>query len=391
MIKRLLLVLLILPCVVLAQSSETILTLKDQDSQLPIEDVTVFVVRTKQIHTSNTDGVVRYLLNGVSNLQISHSSYEPITIRSSVIKGDTTVIWMKSVIKDLEEIILTKQHPQKILKSLIENSAKKLSVPSRLKVYTREFFKMNGVNSYYNDGLLNFQISGNDKNFQSTILVEQNRSYGLVQDDFTPDVLGYNLNNIMENYYNFKYLDPLLDSNAKKEYDFLIKSFATHDDYYKMVVMPLEDSKGLKDHFEIIYDTKKKVIVEINSFLPPEVVSRYPAKKAIGNKNIYKSMVKIKYRLEGDTYCLASSREEIGFEKIGKNKTDEIEVKNYFITTQFSRQNFSFKENEVFKAKTLYNKNNVILTNYWTYSGLVTTDEENDIITFIENTKQIIP
>lgn len=385
--KALFFVFLILPWVVVAQNNERILTLKDEDTKQPIEDVTVYVVKTKQLFTSNTDGKVIFILNGISNIQIGHSSYEPKTLRSVTIKGDTTVIFLKSIVKDLEEVILTKQHPQKILKTLVENSMKKLTSPSRLKVYTREFFKMNGVNSYYNDGLLNFQIQGNNKNFHTTILVEQNRSYGLIKDDFTPDVLGYNLNDIMENYYNFKYLMPLLETSAKKEYDFLVKSYATNEDYYKLVITPLEDVKGLKDDFEIVYDTKHKLIIEVSSFLSPEVLARTTAKKSIGSKNIYKSVFKTIYRQDKDSYYLVSSREEIGFEKIGKDKTDEIEVKNYFITTNFSRQNFTFKENEVFKEKTLYNKKNTILTNYWSYSGLLATDEENDIITFIENTK----
>ena len=32
------------------------------------------------------------------------------------------------------------------------------------------------------------------------------------------DVLGYNLNNIMENYYQFKYLSEVLSKKALKEY-----------------------------------------------------------------------------------------------------------------------------------------------------------------------------
>ena len=40
-------------------------------------------------------------------------------------------------------------------------------------------------------------------------------------DENLEDVLGYNLNNIMENYYEFKYLNPLLEKSALKDYDFL--------------------------------------------------------------------------------------------------------------------------------------------------------------------------
>ena len=68
------------------------------------------------------------------------------------------------------------------------------------------------------------------------------------------------------------------------------------------------------------------------------------------------------------------------FEKIEKDRTKNIEVRNYFLTTNFSNQNYSFKENEVFKDKTLYNKKNVILSDYWNVSGITATHEEQQII-----------
>jgi hypothetical protein len=79
-----------------------------------------------------------------------------------------------------------------------------------------------------------------------------------------------------------------------------------------------------------------------------------------------------------------SSKEEIGFERVDKNRTTEIEVRNYFVTTNFSNQNYSFEESDVFKDKNLFNKKNKILTDYWTDSGLVPTDEEFEIIKSIE-------
>ncbi len=368
-----------------SQGDGKIIVLKDAETNLPIEDATVFVAKTKQTLLSNADGVVSFVLNGVSNIQITHSSYVTMKIRSTTLKEKTNTIYLKSSITGLEEIIVTKQHPQKILKSVVENSMNKLSVPACLKVYSREFFKMNGTTSYYNDGLMNFQLLGNNKNFKTDILIEQNRSYGLIDEDFSPDVLGYNLNDIMENYYNFKYLDPILDSGAKKKYDFVIKANSKNDDYYTMSITPLENNKDLLDEFTIVYDRKKKLIVEVSSFVSPATVANVKDKTSVGSKNIYKSLFKTIYRLDNSNYYLVGSKEEIGFEKIGKKniKTD-IEVKNYFVITGFSNHNFIYDDSEVFKDKTLYNKKNSILTNYWDVSGLTATEEEQAIISSIE-------
>lgn len=368
-----------------SQNTEISIVLKDADSNLPIEDVTVLVLKTKQNLLSNSEGVVTFILNGISNIQISHTSYTAVTIRSTTLKDKINVVYLKNSVKNLEEIIITKQHPQKILKNVVENSIKKLSVPARLKVYSREFFKLNGNYSYYNDGLINFQISGKEKNFTTDILVEQNRSIGLLETDVSNYLLGYNLNDIMQNYYNFKYLNPILDSSAKKLYDFLIKSSLVNNDYYIMVISPLDDAKGLLDDFTIIYDKKKKLIIEASSSVSPAIVAKIKDKTSVGSKNIYKSLFKTMYKFDGSNYYLVSSKEEIGFEKIDKKGTNNIEVRNYFVTTNFSDQKYSFNQSDVFKERTLFNKKDVILTDYWNVSGLTATEEEEEIINSIEN------
>ncbi len=367
-----------------AQIIERSLVIKDADTQQPIEDATVYVVKTKQTLLSNTNGVVTFILNGGSNIQISHTSYVAMTVKSVTLKDRETIIYLKSNINNLDEVIITKKHPQKILKALIENSSQKLTVPARLKVYSREFFKLNGAYSYYNDGLINFQISGKSTNFRTNILVEQNRSYGLIDKEVSADLLGYNLNDIMENYYNFKYLNPLLESSARKEFEFLIKAYATNSNYYMMTVSPMDNSKTLLDNFTIVYDNKEKIIIEVSAYLSPATLARVEEKTAVGTKNIYKSFYKTIYRNDGTNYYLMSSKEEIGFQKNEKKKSNTIEVRNYFITTNFSEQNYSFKEGEEFKDKTLFNKNNVILSDYWSTSGLTTTPEEQDIIDTLE-------
>ncbi|MEC4003845.1 hypothetical protein OX283_004190 [Flavobacterium sp. SUN052] len=367
-----------------SQDNEISIALKDSDTNLPIIDATVYVVKTKQLFLSNSDGIVTFVLTGISNIQISHTSYTTTIIRSSTLKEKVNLVVLKSTINNLDEIVITKQHPQKILKSVVENSVKKLTVPARLKVYSREFFKLNGLYSNYNDGLLNFQINGKDKDFKADILVEQNRSFGLVDENINNDLVGYNLNDIMQNYYNFKYLNVILDPKTKKIYDFLIKSSTTNADYYIMLVTPLDDAKGLLDDFTIVYDKKKKLIIEVNSSVSPSIIAKAKDKTSIGSKNIYKSMFKTIYRNDDSNYYLISSKEEIGFERIDKKGVTNIEVRNYFVTTNFSNQNYTFKENEAFKDKTLFNKKNKILTDYWNTSGLTATDEELQIIKDIE-------
>ena len=371
---------LLLSSLIWSQTVEKELILKDADTNLPIIDATVYIVRTKQSLLSNSNGLVTFDLKGNTNIVVTHTAYDKIILKSSTLKDKQYTVYLKSNLNDLDEIIVSRKHPQKILKDLIKNSIAKLNVPARLKVYSREFFKLNGTYSYYTDGLMNFQIFSKANNFKSNILVEQNRSYGLVEQEITENLLGYNFNNIMENYYNFKYLDPLLESRALKEYDFAIKIYSANKDYYLLTASPTENAKGLLDDYTIIYDPNKKMIVEVSSFVSQATLAKIKEKSSRGSKNIYKSLFKTIYRIDGNHYYLFTSKEEIGFERIDKKKVTDIEVRNYFVTTNFSTKNFSFEESDVFKDKNLFNKKNTILTEYWNDSGLAPTDEEKSII-----------
>src|SRR6476660_9045788 len=83
---------------VFSQNEEKVIVLKDADTNLPIEDATVFVARTKQTLLSNAEGTVSFVLNGISNIQITHSSYSSVKLRSNTLKEKENVILLKNTV-----------------------------------------------------------------------------------------------------------------------------------------------------------------------------------------------------------------------------------------------------------------------------------------------------
>ncbi|PBI83368.1 hypothetical protein BSF41_45580 [Flavobacterium sp. ACN2] len=366
---------------VFAQNDEYSIYVKDIETLQPIENATVMVLKTKQVLMTNADGKITFVLSGGSNIQVSEMNYENLTVRWAALKENGFVVYLKNKKENLDEVVVSKENPQKMLQKVVSNSKQKISVAHRLKVYVREFFMLDNQYSYYNDGLVNFQFN---KNNTTTLLVEQNRSYGLIDTDVSADLKGYNLNDIMENYSNFKYLDPLLDPKAKKEYDFTTKGHSKNKDYYIMSVVPLDKAKEAIDNFEIIYDPEKKIIVEFTISVTPGTLDKVEEKTKEGEKNITKSFVKVDYRWDGTDYYLLSSNEEIGYNVVLKDKTKNVQVRNSFVTTGFNKQNFTYSESDVFKEKSLFNKKNKILTNYWDISGFTATEQEKAIIASLE-------
>lgn len=367
-----------------SQNIEKSIVVKDASTNLPIEDALIVLLKTKQNVLTNVNGKATFVLKSTTSISVSHTSYNKITIKSTLLTATETEVFLKSNTNDLEELIITK-NPQKMLKNLVENSKRRLTIPARLKVYAREFFKLNGKYAYYNDGLINFQIFGKTTKFDSNILVEQNRAFGLLDTEVSQDLLGYNLNDIMENYYNFKYLNAILEPSAKKKYDFVVKVFSKNKQYNVYSVQPLNDADGLLDNYAIVYEPRRNLIVSVTSIIPESRIANHTKKTGNGAKNIIKSQFKSIYKFDDDNYYLVSSKEEIAFEKTERKETKIFEVRNYFVTMNFSNQNYSFNESDVFKDKTLFNKKNQILTEYWNVSGITPTDEEEAIIKEIEN------
>ena len=222
---------------------------------------------------SNKEGVFKINLSKSSIIEISHTFYKTLKISSNSLKKEVNVLYMESNANNLQEVVITKKSPHDILKSLVENSRKKITVPANLKVYTREFFKKNDLYTYYNDGLLNFQILDENEKINTDILVEQNRSIGFI-DDFDKSILGYELNNLMENYYAFVYLEGLLNVKSKKTYSFQVRSYPKNDSYNYLVVKPLTSVRGELYEFSILYDSKNELILEVSSILPEDRVLR---------------------------------------------------------------------------------------------------------------------
>lgn len=351
---------------------------KDFETDLPIDEVTVTATTTKQGFLTNSEGIVILNLTKHSVLEFSHSTYNSYAVKSENLKNEVNVVYLDSKTQLLEEVVLTKDHPQDILRKLVETSRNKITIPANLKVYLREFYKRNDEYVFFNDGLVNFQIFGNSRKIETDILVEQNRAVGLLDGDIDDGVLGYHLNNIIENYYGFEYLEEILTRRARKDYNFEVKTYPQNEDFLVIKAIPFSDSKGVLSNFNIIYDTKKRIILEVNAFLNKERLQQIENEE---NTKIHKLEYKNVFHSESGFYYLANSKEVIGFYKKYKGEKRKIEVKNNMITTSFSKKMFQYDKQNVFTDKTLINKKSSVFTAYWEFdSGLVLTNKESEII-----------
>ncbi|WP_395066845.1 hypothetical protein [Flavobacterium sp.] len=91
--KFFLLFLSLFSSIVSSQNVEKSILLKDFETNLPIEDASILILKSKQILLSNANGEATFVLNGISNIQITHTSYVGITIRSSTLKEKENIVF----------------------------------------------------------------------------------------------------------------------------------------------------------------------------------------------------------------------------------------------------------------------------------------------------------
>ena len=386
MINKLTLLFLFTLQIAVAQNLDIIIIVKDFETDLPIDEVTITAIKTKQGFLTNAEGKAILHLTKPSDLEFVHSSYRTYIVKFSTLNKKENIVYLEPVTQQLEEVILTREHPQEILKQLVEKSKNQLTIPINLKIYLREFYKKNDKMVYFNDGLLNFQVLGNVKNVKSDILVEQNRAVGLLDGDIDANLLGYDLNNIIENYYQFKYLDEVLTNRAKKNYDFQIKTYLPNDAYLRIRIMPLDEVKGILSEFNVVYDTEKRLIMEITSVVTPSRLDELKAAFMTSSK-VFKLEFRNVFRMEDGIYYLANSKEVIGFEKKFKKENRRIEVRNHMVVTNFDKKLFEYDSHNIFKDKSLINKKTMVFSNYWDNdSGLLATAEEKAVIDYLSKT-----
>lgn len=367
-----------------SQTKEIVLVFKDKATGNLIENVLVNILRTDENFQSNKEGLVKFKLEKPSRIIISHTEYKQITLNSVTFKEAEIKIELESISQDIEDVVITNRQSFSILKTLINKSMKQLTAPINLKIYSREFFKYNNEYTSYSDGLVNFCLKEKPDKFAADILVEQNRTYNLINNEkIEKKTLSYNMYDIIQNYYDFKYINNLAESKAKKKFEFEIKTVRGKANFYQMVITPKPEIEEFLPTVTIVYDYKKNIILELEYFVEPDrfEFSDVSNLKVVKGK-VFNSTFKALYLVDGEDYFLASTKEEIGIMvKDKKDVENKVEVSNYLMTTQHSRKFVPYQKEDVFKEKSLINKKNSIITEYWeTNSGLLLTKEEKKIV-----------
>ena len=102
MIKKLTFLLWFLTSAVFSQNFEFTIIVKDFDTDLPIEEVTITASRTRQGFLTNKDGKSIVSLTRSSDLELVHSSYKKMIVKFSTLDKKENIVFMEPITQQLE-------------------------------------------------------------------------------------------------------------------------------------------------------------------------------------------------------------------------------------------------------------------------------------------------
>ena len=135
MIKKIAFLLWFFTTFVFSQNLDFTIIVKDFDTDMPVEEVTITALKTRQGFLTNKEGKAIISLTRSSDLEFIHSSYKTLVVKFATLDKKENVVYLEPNTQQLDEYIITKDHPQEILKRIIENSKEKITIPISLKVY----------------------------------------------------------------------------------------------------------------------------------------------------------------------------------------------------------------------------------------------------------------
>lgn len=392
--KKIYLLLLVLCAGVSAFAQKTIQSkIKDMATGEPVEMATITAEGTTISTVSNAEGSFRITLPAsVTQLNISHLNYRPYTIN---VADASDEINLEPSIFTLEEVVVTNQPVEGLLRGAVKASKKKMEKSLLLNTYYREFVKINGRYVRFADGLVDFYVKR--KSGAADVYVNQSRTRKLVKvgdtkimtrggdsitqaDMQTIESIGvYKIDDAIETSYNFGLVNKI--ASDADLYDLTLKTRQDKNGRNLQIVSikPKAGGKGLYMG-TVTYDTATNLILDANIQIDPAFISNAPEVKIFG---IYLRITAIEkhtsFVLDKDKYIVSYNKGRVGIYIKFRDKIDDnMEFLNDMVVNNHKETEETPDRATRFRGKNLYNAGNHYTTEFWKNSNalLLTAAEE---------------
>lgn len=362
--------------------------IKDKETKLPIESVSISVENSSIGTISNEEGKFRITLpTPNSKIFFSHVYYNPISIVASN-DSDEVEVFLDVQIFELEEVVVNKFPGKVLLKMAVDASKAKLEKALLLNTYYREFINVDGKFTSFSDGLVDYYVKR--KSGASDLQVKQSRVFDLKDasaDERQQAIMSVNLNNIqdaIEYGYNFKGINSILKS---EDYDFYAQTKKMADGS-SIDIVSIEPKEGIEEEMiftgTVVFDSKTKLILDVDLAFSPE------HKKFNELHNLLIAKIKInnyarkaKYKMDdGDKYVLVYYQSSANvYIKFGNKINNTFESTCDLTVLNYKEGEFKLDKENKFKGTSLFMNGNKYTEEFWKkYDVILLSDKEEKLL-----------
>lgn len=395
--KKLLLLLLVLPSLAVAQSITITGKITDIITNEPVDMATISAEGSNIASISNEEGNFRMTIpSDTKNLLFSHLNYKSYSLPLKG-KSETIEASLETNQVVLEEVVITNKPLRDILKEVYDASKGKLEKSLVLNTYYREFAKANDHYLKFADGLLDYNIKR--KSGAADLYVQQSRAKKLVdngvkifkklnndQNEDLSTINLYDVRDAVSNASNFKAVKVIMDED-KYDYELRLRKNSEGRDIEIIKFAPKPEVEEMLYEGQITYEADSKLILEIDIKMS-ESHKKYSKliNILILKLQLLDNAKRVIFKYENDKYILAYCQNRLKFYVVNKNKFDDtFDFMSDVVTINYKEGEFEFDRNKRYKHKDLFAAGNNFTTEYWKTSNmLLLTKEEEQILKSFE-------
>ncbi len=398
--KKLLLVLLLLPLAAIAQTITVSGTITDAKTGEPVDMVSIGALDSNISTISNENGEFRLTMPvATSTLYFSHLSYKTIAVKLNGKDEKIAVKFEPSEIV-IEDVVVTNKPVKELLRDAVSASKSKLEKSLLLNTYYREFGKVNNHYLKFADGLLDYYVK--KKSGTADLYVQQSRAKQLVSNDTkifkkledkgesNADLIGalnvYDVRDAIAEAYNFKIVNRVLDAD-NYDYDIKMRKNSDGKDVEIIRVKPKAEVKEMLFEGHVIYEAATKLILEIDlKFAESHAQYGKSINVLLFRMKILGFAKKLAFKNANNKYMMVYSQNRIKFHVENKKQFDDtFDFMSDIVVIDYKEGEYEFDRKKRYKNKDLFSAGNNYKTEYWKTSNmLLLTDDEEKILKSFE-------
>lgn len=363
---------------------------KDAVTNEPIIAASIGVKNSGLGTISNEEGNFQLTAPKSVDILITYLGYKTATIPATEFTEATKTILLEQSEEVLEEVMVVNIPLHIYLRDIIAVSKARFNKPILLHTYYREFVKSNNKYVKFSDGLLDYHISGSTKKTKSDVVIKQNRSFLLIDEEEDEGSNSFqDLQKVISRSYEFAYFtERLLDEKHYEDYDFELKSKKdkSGNELHTISFEPKTEVEKALHKGTITFDPKTKLICEVETTLAPSHMKYLRTiNLLIAKISVLDSKYKASFKMVNSNYFMNYSN-RYSKARIWNKKHDYLEEsRSDLVVTDFEKDDLNFNKKEVYNKKRLFDKPTHYTEKFWQKNNaIVLTAEEEEIIASLE-------